>query len=210
MKNYNTIILEKDLEISFKGDRDYIYASDMFILIAKELIAKDFTNIKNIDFSVHSISNKEIKLLLFQSDVLETNEDNLAQIKFESNDTTYFGVIRKGSSEILKRTEYNEKEVFSNAEIDKVKQRIELSNDYKKYSNLDVLTAMNKRLLYEVRPDIEGKWLSVRLQLDDLEDLLKERSNYAVELIKVFSNKYSKSILLSNNKKIGNLFFSLI
>jgi len=196
------------LPISFKGNRDYLYASDIFTLIVKTLVQNDFDEIINIDFSVYKLSNKGIEFILYKEDIPTLDKNYIAQIKFESEEVSYFGIVKSIDSDVLDRTEYNEDQVVANSVLDKKNNSIALNEQYQEYSNLDVFTSMNKRLLYELRPDIEGKWLSVRLQLESLKKF-QQRDVFSIQLVKIFSNKYAKSSLFNKGEKLGNLFFSL-
>ncbi len=209
MKKDNSILLKQELPIAFKGSRDYIYASDVFSGLIDVLKNHGFNEIINIDFSVHNLSNVGIELIIYKNQLPSSIQDYFAQLRFESNGKTYFGIVKSIDKKITDRTNYDEQDIFENTEINKNDNSITLSNKYTSYSNLEAFTAMNKILLYSVRPDIKGQWLSVRLQLENYKDLYSKRENYKVVLKKIFSNKYAKSSLFNNDQKIGNLFFSL-
>lgn len=205
------LIFNKAMSLSYKGDRDYVYASDLFKIIIDTIIDYDIDNIEDLDYSIHKLLVNNVNFSLHELDHDETMDQQAdVRITFTSNGIQYIGVINENSNLIKARSVYNEKEVFDNSIINKEEASIVLNKQFFSYTNLDVLTSMNKRLLKEVRPDIEGKWVSVRLQMSKLTELLEERKEYKVKLLKVFSDKYTRSNLYNEGKKIGSLYFSII
>ena len=207
----NKLILNERIDVPFKGERNYVYASDLFKLLIDKLKEHKISNIYDIDYSVHNILKNKVNVVLYalgENEKIEEEAD--VRFNFKSNKINYVGLINENDFVIKERTYYDENEIFSNLTINENDSSIMLNNEFSEYTNLDVFTSMNKRLLTEIRPDIEGKWLSVRLQIKSLSDLIEERNHYKVKLIKIFNNKYSKSYLFNNNKKIGNLYFSIL
>lgn len=207
----NELISNKIINVPFKGDRNYVYASDLFMLIVDKIIELGILDLKSIDYSVHSLLKNKVTFSLYclnDNEKIEKHAD--VRINFSSNKVKYVGLINENDLIITDRTIYNENEIYGNTTINEKDSSIELKRTYSEYSNLDVLTSMNKRLLTKVRSDIEGKWVSVRLQLEKLSYLLDDRKHYKVKLVKIFSNKYSRSDLYNENRKIGSLYFSII
>lgn len=204
------IIINEILDVPYKGNRDYVYASDLFKIILDKFVEHKIMDIEDIDYSIHSILKNKVSFSLFSLEEDEKIDEQAdVRINFKSNNKKYVGLINENDFLITERTIYEENEIFINSTINESDSSIELNVTYSKYTNLDVFTSMNKRLLTEIRPDIKGKWLSVRLQLKNLSGLMEERNHYKVKLIKIFNNKYSRSYLFNDNKKIGNLYFSI-
>ena len=202
------LILSKDLIVQFKGDRDYINAVDMFNSLIETLSDFDLMEVKDVDFSIHNMLNSGFNFSVYSNLNNEIEYDAL--LKFNYKDKDYFGVIIRNELEVLKKNEYSEIEVFENSIVSLESKSIKLNDDYKKYSNLDMFSSMNKKLHNITKAEIKGKWLFVRLQLNKLSDVLEDRNQYKVKLVKVFSNKYTRSELYNSNKKIGSLYFSII
>ena len=204
------LIFNEIIDVPFKGERNYVYASDLFKLIIDKFKEHEIADIYDIDYSVHNILKNKVNIVLYalgENDKIEDHAD--VRINFKSNNINYVGLINKNDLVIKERTYYDENEIFRNLTINEQDSSIMLNEEFTEYTNLDVFTSMNKRLLTEIRPDIKGKWLSVRLQIKNLSDLMEERNHYKVKLIKIFNNKYSRSYLFNNNIKIGNLYFSI-
>lgn len=199
------------INISFKGNRNYVYASDLFDLIIVTVKKIGIKKIEDIDYSVHNILNNKVNFSLYKLDEIEkldTQSD--VRLNFKSEGINYVGLIFGNDLDIDSRTNYDEEEIFQNSEINEKEKSINLKNNYNNYTNLDVFTSLNKRLLSEVRPDIKGKWVSVRLQIKSFSELIEERNLFKVKLVKIFSNKYTRSELYNNDKRIGYLYFSII
>ncbi|MCB0745092.1 MAG: hypothetical protein KDC67_14385 [Ignavibacteriae bacterium] len=207
----NNLILNKTIDIKYKGKRDYVYASDLFSLIICELRDYGIKEIENLDYSIHKLMKNKVSFSLFCLDeISQINTQADARLDFYSEGVGYVVFLQENKLKIEHSTNYDEEAIFMNASLNKEQQNITLNGSHFKYSNLDIFTSLNKRLLTEVRSDIHGKWVSVRLQIKTLDNLLAECEKYKVQLVKVFSNKYTKSELYNDEEKIGNLFFSII
>lgn len=202
----NQIQIKQKLDISFKGSRDYIYASDTLKDILG-IIAQEYPSaeISDIDYATHSLATTQLILSLSEkSDADSGKVHAVFYCKLSGRDL--FGILTESGEKITKRTPYNEDDITNLAELDKEKKKISIAHQTD-YDAIDVFTCLNKFLLRQTFPDISGHWLSVRTKLS--KKLPNEYDVAAVKFKRIFGDKYTLSELYFNNEAVGTLNFSI-
>ena len=202
----NPIQMKQKLDISFKGNRDYIYASDTLKNILDVLVREyPSAEISDIDYATHSLATSQLILNLSEkSDADSSKVHAIFYCKLSGKDV--FGILTESGEKITKRTPFIEDDIINLAKLDKEKKEISIARQTD-YDVIDVFTCLNKYLLRNILPDISGHWLSVRTKLT--KNLPNEYDVVAVKFKRIFGDKYTLSELYYNNEAAGTLNFSI-
>lgn len=200
-------IFQVELPLFFRGSRDYIYAADIFALSTKAILKKyDIEDLEKIDFSVHKMTDMGLDLFIYDSPV--EVDGYCAKLNFTINSESYFGVLIENLTKVTSSVPYDEKFITEKSSIDFEQKSVELREKLN-LPYLDVCTALNKYMHENVFKEIQGKWVSVRIQLDTFSE--KENvENVEVKNRKVFGNKYTQNTIFLNGNKRGFIYFSII
>ena len=194
---------EKNIEFSFKGNRKYIHGTDIFNKVIHLL--KDHFVKNKFDLSFHGIANKNIK-------VIQNKPSDDALIKFVCKYTTktnerkiLYGI--ENAEEIKDQYEYPEENISKLAKINLERKMIRLESN-SSFSFIENAVALNKYLLENLFPNINGKWYFTRLQLNEL----SSNNDYPLEItLKAnFNFKLTKSEIFIGDQSIGFIYFSLV
>jgi len=107
---------------------------------------------------------------------------------------------------IVERVQYLEQEIVEKCSI---KDKAVFIADETPYSAIEVLLAMSKHLHHILYPQADGKWFFARLDLDRLL-CPNDAACFQVELVQNLQNRLTKSRILSGDKVIGHIYFSLV
>lgn len=201
------VIFKEKLGLCFKGQRDYVYASDVLDETLDRLMKHFSVNqIKNIDFTTHNMSHQQLRVELYSSDP-EPDESMKLKFSCEIDEQKFWGHVFETDENILGRTVYDEDEITDLCSLDFEKKQITFIGN-SSYRLVDTFTAMNKFMLHKFFPEITGKWLSVRTRLNVYP--VNDFSELKVVFKGKFGDKYTQSELYLADEKIGILNFALI
>ena len=192
-----------NLEFCFKGNRTYIHGTDVYNKII-EILNGNMTNEK-FDLSFHGVAKKNLQL-----SNMKPEDENFIKIvcKYsgENNERKVLYGIENNQS-IDCRYTYLEDDICKQSDLDLKNKEINL-NEYTSYSFIENSVALNKYLLENLFPDVNGKWYFTRLQLS------KVQSNHVYPLKLVlkanFNFKLLKTEIFVADKSIGYIYFSLV
>jgi len=189
-----------DLDFCFKGSRKYVHGTDIFL----KLVEKYNDDIENIDIAFHGIS---VNNMTFSSN---KPIDKEIKVTFrglhENNKIKLFGF--ENSSEINCRYEYLEEKIVDNSIVTISTESITLKTPTE-YTFIEHIVAMNKALLEDIYPDINGKWYFTRLQLQRPINI-SDTTSLQLILKANFQFKLTKTSIFVDKKEIGFIYFSLI
>jgi len=196
----------KQIKFQFKGARNYVHGTDMFnTMIAAYADEKSLSNIR---FSVHGFVHK-LHCQLYAADTkeaLNSVPDVRARCQFDKNGSTKWLVLTEndGDTALDERYEYDEDRVISlcSMETDSI-----ILTQKSPFSFIETIVAMNKQLHQQLFPEVIGKWVFTQI---DLETDLSDRENLALRFMHNMNYRLTKSDILVNGTKVGNLFFSLV
>ena len=195
--------IKYDLEFCFKGNRTYVHGTDIYNKIV-EILNNDMKDTK-IDLSFHGVAKKNILL----SNKKPENE-NL--IKFvckytgENNERKILYGMERNHNITCQYT-YPEEEICYLSDLDLENKEINLNTDTS-YSFIENSVALNKYLLENLFPDVNGKWYFTRLQLLDV----TTKKTYPLKLVLKanFNFKLTKTEIFISDKSMGYIYFSLV
>jgi|GEM_PF-1295596 len=195
----------KQIEFQFKGERNYIHGTDMFDAM---IATPSSTLINNIRFTVHDFVCSPI-CQLYQADnkdALNSVQGIRARCQFNVNDITHWLALTQMDVDTapVNRYEYDENQIIS---LCRMEGAGIVLTQYSPFTFIENIVAMNKYMHQQLFPDALGKWIFTRI---DLIVGCDEHEQLALQLKHNMNYRLTKSDILVNGKKVGDIFFSLV
>lgn len=194
----------------FKGSRDYVHGTDMFNKII-ELNKERFNGAEfiDIDMTVRSIARTNMDLFESQSFNSNPSIPINANFSINVNGTKIMLLLVENGDTIQCKYDYYEDEIETAADVDIEEKTILLTN-FVKYSLIEKLVALNKKLLNSLFPNHGGKWYFTKIKLRDLDLNTPDSATIKLVFKKNVDFKITDTIIVVNDKPIGNIYFSLL
>lgn len=193
------------LELRFKGARDYLHGTDILPAILDTLgVRHPGSLITDIDITFHHLAHAGLTL------AAELPADTPPAVQFTcriDGVRRKFGLIDDGRP-IAIRTPYREEDIVAATELT-VPSRSAISRAPLPYTPIERWVAMVKAAHQAVYPDLHGKWLFVRGKFAMYDKVLADGVVHQVVIEANFNNKLTRSAVLVDGRKIGDIFFSL-
>ena len=194
------------IEFQYKGERDYIHGTDMFNRMIVAPTATGAT-ISNIRFTVHDFVHNAVCQLYSSTDkqVLQEIQNIRARCQFKVADSNHWLALTElpGESAASGRYAYDEDRVIGLCRRDG--ESLSLTQQ-SPFTFIETIVAMNKHLHQLLFPELPGKWIFTRIDLDAYCDI---RESLTLQLKHNMSNRLTKSAILVNQQQVGELYFSL-
>jgi len=191
-----------DLEFCFKGNRTYVHGTDIFNKVIEQ--CKNEMLNEKIDLSFHGIANTNVSLI-------DEKPKDEALIKFvikfnnKNHERTVLYGVENGIN-ISCRYEYPEEGICELSDLKVEKQVISLQVS-SSYTFVENSVALNKYLLENLFPNLNGKWYFTRLQLNKVPYI---EYPLRLQLKANFNFKLTKTEIFINDESIGFIYFSLV
>lgn len=196
--------MEKFFNFKFKGERNYLQGPDIINEICTWLT--DFENdVKDIDFSFHRLATKQLKVIVdYVPDKIET----VAVCTYKTNGVRHKAYLIETNQPVIERYPYYEEDIIKTMEIDLTNRQGILRGEIT-YSDIEVWVAMTKALHQKVFANLNGKWLFVRGRFPHYShhSVALER---AITISASFNDKLTRSEILLDRKKVGEIYFSIV
>jgi hypothetical protein len=194
----------------FKGSRDYVHGTDVFNKIIQ--LNKDFfieAEVINIDMTVRSIARTNMNMFELQSFNNNSSTPINAYFSINANGNKIDLLLVENGDEIDCRYEYNEEEIEHTSVVDIEEKTITLTN-FSKYTLIEKIVAVNKKLLNSLFPNHGGKWYFTKIKLRGLN--LNTPVSATIKLVfkKNLDFKLTDTIIYVEGEQVGNIYFSLV
>ncbi|MBB1624655.1 hypothetical protein [Achromobacter sp. UMC71] len=199
--------MHKDLDLSFKGNRNYLHGTDIFDTLLAWLYEQGFETVEGLDLSFHQIATSALRAELDPPEASEHRD--AAVLSFKSQGLRHRIHLRETAAPVLGRRPYPEDRLVAGANIDLSAQTIIVENCLPGYSAIEYWVALTKALHLRALPDAAGKWLFVRARLPELGGPL-ECIRPAVQLVSNYQGKLTRSEVSLDGRKFGDIYFSLL
>lgn len=198
------MIQEKtNLDFCFKGNRTYVHGTDIYNKMTKFL--SDDKQIQSLDLSFHGIAKTNIEI---SKD--KPVDESLLKFAYKytddkNNKTILYGI--ENNDPIECRYEYPEDAICNLSKLDLQNEEVVLE-DKSSFSFIENTVAINKYLLENLFPDVNGKWYFTRLQIKQI----RKDNSYPLKLILKanFNFKLTKTEIFIDEVSIGFIYFSLV
>jgi hypothetical protein len=195
----------RQITFFFKGKRNYIQGPDIFNAMIEGYLP---ATLKNIRFFVHDlVLVPKCRLYLADSKEEMNAVHNIkARCQYDVGGVTRWLALTPADADPSKggRQEYDEDRVISLCRTDI--GSIVLSQR-SPFTFMENIVSMNKHLHQHLFPDMTGKWLFTRV---DLRVGCDSRENVELIFRHNMNFRLTKSDILVDGKKAGELFFSLV
>ncbi|MFA7282582.1 MAG: hypothetical protein WC100_21040 [Sterolibacterium sp.] len=205
MKEENQIFSSPLSGLKFKGKRNYLQGPDIQRAALNCLaIAYPASAITDIDIVFHGMARTG--LLLLETD--NPGTEPIVQLRCKVGGERKKFLLVEDGMPILERVEYAEEEIVAATEI-QVATATATSVSALPYSNIERWVSMVKALHLAVYPDLVGKWLYVRGKFDQYQDVYDPPVQHQVVVQANFNSKLTRTSVLVDQQRLGDIFFSL-
>lgn len=178
------------MTFQFKGQRTYVHGSDFYNTVSSMLNTDEFIN----DISFRHVTNKNCFLKQ------EPEEGDLIAGVVKTNQRTF--KIVEGPSQAEGRYEFDEEGLVNSARVNSSVITMQMAQ---KYTLIENIIALTKKLNYALDPDVKGKWLFGQLKLEKMFPSASE--NIQIESTRRIPNRFSENSITIDNQYFGTIIF---
>lgn len=203
-----TNVFESDY--AFWGERDYVHGSHMIYGLFDAIAAWELNHIKHISASFRSNMKEQGNYLLYINgqDMLPFKETLYADFKISTRDNAYLiGLVGNGKS-VTKRLIDDETVLIQRGFIN-FKEMSASITDFNRERFVNVIIALNKKIHIEILDEgISRRWQMARLDLQWGSADIGQVKEIYIRIEKNVGNRMTKSIVLLNGNKFGEIYFN--
>ncbi len=192
----------------FKGNRTYVQGGDIYNAIAKYLKASYGDAITHIEVLMHKLASHNMigEVLDAGQPILSVSPTMICRFDIEGKTKTLY--LIETDTKVDCRYEFNEESIIRNSHILLDQKSITLLNETP-YSPIEVVIALNKRLMQTLFDSEKGKWLVTRITL---KRFLPESSDaaFTIALKQNLSYRLTYSTIMIGKEYYGGIYFSLV
>jgi hypothetical protein len=196
----------RQIEFQFKGTRNYIQGPDIFNAMIG--VGGNATELSNIRFSVHDFVRTPICRIYEGSSKEEINsvQDIRARCQFDVHGISRWLALTQYSGDAAsgKRNDYDEARVVSQCRMEGEGVTLVRQSPF---TFVETIVSMNKHMHQQLFPEVAGKWIFTRI---DLQNGCVAQEKLALQFRHNMNYRLTKSDILADDKKIGDLYFSLV
>jgi hypothetical protein len=132
--------------------------------------------------------------------------DIRARCQFDANGSTHWLAVTEATGDISTgtRTDYDEQSLIDLCHLENDTVNL---NQPSPFTFIESLVSMNKYLHQQLFKEVTGKWLFTRI---DLNTLCDNRTNLSLQFKHNMNFRLTKSDVLVDKHKVGELYFSLV
>jgi len=191
--------------LCFKGDRDYLHGTDILPIALCTLCGeRSLDAVGDIDIVFHGLARAGLTLHA----EMPPNTKLRVQLACTVDGVRRKFVLVEDGRPIVERYPYLEGQIVAATVID-VTAAIATSIAVMPFTNVERWIAMVKALHHMVYPQAKGKWLFARAKLVSYRDVYLEPREHRVVLQADFHGKLTRSALVIDGQRIGDIFFVL-
>jgi hypothetical protein len=193
------------LDLALKGGRDYLHGTDI-LPACLQVLQREYgaADIADIDIAFHGLARKSLTLCAGAAPDVGAK----ARLGCVIDGVREKFVLAEDGREIVERVAYAEEAIVSATDID-VGTATATSVQPLSFTSIERWVAMVKALHHALYPALPGRWLFVRGKFKYYRAHYDAASQHAVVVEANFNDKLTRSALLVDGQKLGDIFFSL-
>ena len=205
MKEVGQILSMPILGLKFKGGRDYLHGTDM-LRAGLNCLAIEYpaSAIANVDIVFHGMARTGLTF----TEAFISDAKPAVQLSCEIDGTRKKFFLAEDGRPILERYDYAEDDIVAATEI-QLATATATSVEPLPYTNIERWVAMVKALHLALYPDLVGKWLFVRGKFEHYQDAYDHPVQHQLVVQANFNSKLTRTALLIDQQRLGDIFFSL-
>lgn len=182
--------MKKLINFKYKADRKYVHGSDIYNIISELLGENEY--IIDISFRLFTQKNCVLKKNIEASDkvisIIKTNQSKYVLVQTETN--------------VSESYHFDEDNLVSHSLI--TDNNISMEID-KKYTLIENVIALTKKLNYFIDPIISGKWVFGQLKL--LSHLPAQVGSIKISSTRRITNRFSENEIILDGISYGKIIF---
>jgi hypothetical protein len=198
----------ENFNFCFKGDRTYVHGSDIYNSITKYLKANNTAPIGPVELSIHRLMTHNMvgEIMGAEQSLLSLSPPVIYRFTVEGVPKTFF--LSETDKRVDCRYEYDEESITRPSQVSADQNYITVHNKTP-YSSIEVIIALNKKLVQAVFAGEKGKWLFTKLLL---KGPLPEVSDaiFTVTFSGGLSHRLTRSKVAIDGAYCGEIFFTLV
>jgi hypothetical protein len=193
----------------FKGDRTYVQGGDIYNSVDGFLKSRFGKAYSYIDFfSLNRLTSRNLTGNVTGIGESESSAQSVVSCRFSIASENKSLYLLETEHHVNCRYEYDEESVISNHVISTEQQRIDMQNEGA-YSPIEIIIALNKRLLQKLFASERGKWLFTRLMLN--RSLPETPATcFSIVLKQNLGCRLTSSLITIDDERYGDIYFSLV
>ncbi len=197
---------EIQLEFSFKGDRNYVHGTDVYMKIIKEMNLLGYGEWKSMELNIKRICHHN--LTCFLSEKKQVHEDEVINFTLKKDTGRIYGSIIENPDKVISsRYPFREEDIFRYAHVDYEQESITYNNPQNTFYTIEIILAIAK-LYLEKAVDDSVKWYFRRITLSRP---IGEIETHSVHLQKASQkNGFIGFDLFIGNKQFGEGYAAAI
>lgn len=201
------MLYRKEILFQFKGDRKYVQGADIFdstLEVVKDFFG-EYPNLLKGSF-YRLLANAGI-FSLYEGNELINLKNIYAQFLIQIRQLKYKIIVTASEKNIDSFKEFNENKVLEGFDI---KGKLAMMSTKQSFSYMEQIVAITKRLHHVIYPNVSGKWLFTKIDLEDIiNPSLFHNHRIVIEAKKNFHNKLTKNAIYLDDKQAGHIYYSL-
>jgi hypothetical protein len=149
-----------------------------------------------------------MEIEVVSGDVAERKPGTAAVLTCRLAGSPYSVFISEAATKIQERCEFPEEEIVDTCEINEKDQFIRTTTRTP-YTDMEVYTAMNKALMQRLFPEVPGKWLLARAQVEQYSESTAYQE-LTIALKRNLDFRLTKSEVFLDGNRAGSIYFSLL
>ncbi len=190
-----------DLNFAYRGQRNYIQGADLFNSVLESTSSGEISDIR---MTAHGlILNCNCRVKFFDADPKQYEGKFRGRFHLNGK-AVWFDLLELTDGCDCRRIPYDEQSIVDACRIND--EQIYYDGSLQ-YTFMEIAVAMNKHLLSQTHPDIQGRWIFTGIELDSFR---KSGGPTSLRVTHNFQNKLVKTRILDDGHAAGTIYFSLI
>jgi hypothetical protein len=195
-----------DLNLCYKGERQYIHGTDM-LNKSVELLREQFQGeFAGFDFTIHRMSDSNLSLCLYPHDQApELIEQDIVALKFDAAGESWEARLKETEDQPDCRYPFDEESIVRLCAINSAERSIQLQHEAQ-YSTIEILVAMTKALHLDVYPGLDANWMFCRWESPHW-PLGVSLNGACVRLLQALGTRLTRSEVSLDGVILGHIYF---
>ena len=185
-----------DLNLEFKGQRDYLHGTDMFSSITAILAKKFGGHVERL--TIRRVASRQLRLRL---DEMPENAAGVASGVWRAKDAHDFW-LEETTEPVLGRYPYDENRIVASASLSGETLSADRVADF---SAIETVVAMTKELNVKLSPDIKGQWYFGQIDLS--RSFPKDWSRITIRRHAFIRDVFSRNLVDIDGDSFGEIRF---